>query len=181
MEEDRAILTFHRIPSLNSSLITTSSPAKSGAEQFRRRVLRNPARGDFGLGRFACISLVEKCEQREFAPTTAQLLNNPLAILALVPKDAAIFAAGALAGAAAKTVTAPLDRIKLLMQTHGIRLGQQSAKKAIGFIEAITLIAKEEGVKGYWKGNLPQVIRVLPYSAVQLLAYESYKVSLCHL
>jgi solute carrier family 25 phosphate transporter 23/24/25/41 len=37
------------------------------------------------------------------------------------------------------------------------------------------LIAKEEGVKGYWKGNLPQVIRVLPYSAVQLLAYESYK------
>ncbi|AAC14414.1 unknown [Arabidopsis thaliana] len=175
MEEDRAILTFHRIPSLNSSLITTSSPAKSGAEQFRRRVLRNPARGDFGLGRFACISLVEKCEQREFAPTTAQLLNNPLAILALVPKDAAIFAAGALAGAAAKTVTAPLDRIKLLMQTHGIRLGQQSAKKAIGFIEAITLIAKEEGVKGYWKGNLPQVIRVLPYSAVQLLAYESYK------
>lgn len=35
-------------------------------------------------------------------------------------------------------------------------------------------------MKGYWKGNLPQVIRVLPYSAVQLLAYESYKVRLCH-
>ncbi|EOA24088.1 hypothetical protein CARUB_v10017319mg [Capsella rubella] len=174
MEEDRAILTFHRIPSLNSSLLT-SSPSKSGTVHFRRRVCHSSARGDAGFGKFACISMVEKCEQREFAPTMAQLLNNPLAILALVPKDAAIFAAGAIAGAAAKTVTAPLDRIKLLMQTQGIRLGQQSAKKAIGFIEAITMIAKDEGMKGYWKGNLPQVIRVLPYSAVQLLAYESYK------
>ncbi|KAG2333600.1 hypothetical protein Bca52824_004780 [Brassica carinata] len=41
--------------------------------------------------------------------------------------------------------------------------------------EAIMLIGREEGVKGYWKGNLPQVIRIVPYSAVQLFAYEAYK------
>nr|GEX60080.1 probable envelope ADP,ATP carrier protein, chloroplastic [Tanacetum cinerariifolium] len=39
--------------------------------------------------------------------------------------DAVVFAAGALSGAAAKTVTAP---------THGLRVGQESAKKAIGFV-----------------------------------------------
>ncbi|KAH0888568.1 hypothetical protein HID58_050997 [Brassica napus] len=61
------------------------------------------------------------------------------------------------------------------MQTHGVRAGQQSAKNAIGFIEAIMIIGREEGVKGYWKGNLPQVIRIVPYSAVQLFAYEAYK------
>ncbi|WZZ38726.1 hypothetical protein YC2023_034985 [Brassica napus] len=67
--------------------------------------------------------------------------------------------------------------------THGVRAGQQSAKNAIGFIEvynilqnhAIMIIGREEGVKGYWKGNLPQVIRIVPYSAVQLFAYEAYK------
>lgn len=119
--------------------------------------------------------MVEKGEQKEFAPSPAQLVKHPLAILALVPKDAALFAAGAIAGAGAKTVTAPLDRIKLLMQTHGVRVGQESAEKAIGFIEAITMVGKEEGLKGYWKGNLPQVIRIIPYSAVQLFAYETYK------
>ncbi|KAI8030718.1 hypothetical protein LOK49_LG01G01889 [Camellia lanceoleosa] len=37
------------------------------------------------------------------------------------------------------------------------------------------MIGKQEGLKGYWKGNLPQVIHVIPYSAVQLFAYETYK------
>ncbi|KAG5088803.1 hypothetical protein JHK86_001415 [Glycine max] len=60
-------------------------------------------------------------------------------------------------------------------KTHGVRVEDESAKKAIGFIEAITVIGKEEGIKGYWKGNLPQLIRVIPYSVVQLFAYEIYK------
>lgn len=127
-------------------------------------------------GGFGSISLASDGEKkREFSPTTVQLLKHPLAMLALVPREFSLFAAGAVAGAAAKTVTAPLDRIKLLMQTHGLHAGQEAAKRGIGFLEAITLIGKQEGIKGYWKGNLPQVIRIIPYSAVQLFAYETYK------
>ncbi|XP_047054801.1 probable envelope ADP,ATP carrier protein, chloroplastic [Lolium rigidum] len=108
-------------------------------------------------------------------PPVAQLLKHPLALLALVPSSVALFAAGAGAGAVAKTVTAPLDRVKILMQTHSVRVAGEGTKKGIQFLEAMAEIGKEEGLKGYWKGNLPQVIRIIPYSAVQLFSYEVYK------
>lgn len=36
-------------------------------------------------------------------------------------------------------------------------------------------VIKQEGVLGLWKGNLAQVLRVLPYSAAQLSSYEVLK------
>ncbi|GLT77621.1 hypothetical protein SLA2020_491890 [Shorea laevis] len=173
MSEGRATLVCRNIPSLRESFNSSFTQTTDHEPLWKTARLSCTASGS--RGNFACVSVAEKRYQREFEPTPAQLLEHPLAIAALVPKDAALFAAGAISGAAAKTVTAPLERIKLLMQTHGVRVGQGSAKKAIGFIQAITLIGKEEGIKGYWKGNLPQVIRVIPYSAVQLFAYETYK------
>ncbi|KAL6998422.1 hypothetical protein U1Q18_008548 [Sarracenia purpurea var. burkii] len=144
MRPEGAMLVFRDIPDLESY--------QNGlVEATNERLWRNRW---LGGGGFACASMVEKRE--EFAPTTAQLLKHPLALAALVPRDASLFAAGAVAGAAAKTVTAPLDRIKLIMQTHGLRAAQGGAKKGIGFIEAFSLIGKQEGIKGYWKGNLPQ-------------------------
>lgn len=54
--------------------------------------------------------------EKEAFPSADLLFRHPLAILALVPDGASLFAAAAISGAAAKTVTAPLDRVKLLMQ-----------------------------------------------------------------
>ncbi|XP_057498393.1 thylakoid ADP,ATP carrier protein, chloroplastic-like isoform X2 [Actinidia eriantha] len=163
---NRAILLFRGIPDFESSRSSIVIEATN------QQLWRNKW---FSGGGFACISVAEKREERDFAPTMEQLLRRPLALAAAVPRDAALFLAGAVAGAAAKTVTAPLDRIKLLMQTHGLRARQEGAKKAIGFIEAFTLIGKQEGLKGYWKGNLPQVTYPLDVLRLRLAVEPGYK------
>eukprot|EP00884_Botryococcus_braunii_P015171 jgi/Botrbrau1/23655/Bobra.55_2s0038.1 len=105
------------------------------------------------------------------------LLRRPIAVLALIPKPAVLFTAGAVAGAIGKTLTAPLDRVKLLLQTGGgLELGTvREASRGGHLLQAFMAVGKEGGLGAYWKGNLPQVLRVLPYSAVQLYSYEIFK------
>lgn len=152
-----------------ASVSSTSSASQIQIQQQQQQQQKEEEEDDDEKGK------QKKKEKGKICPSAEQLAKHPLAPLAMIPEGAALFAAGAIAGVASKTLTAPLDRIKLLMQTHGVRAAGATANKAIGFIEAITLIRMEEGIKGYWKGNLPQVIRIIPYSAVQLFSYEVYK------
>lgn len=103
--------------------------------------------------------------------------HRPIAILALLPRPAVLFTAGALSGAIAKTITAPLDRVKILLQVRGGLEGgaiAQAAQKG-HLLQSLIAVGRQEGILGYWKGNLPQVLRVVPYSAAQLYSYEVFK------
>lgn len=101
----------------------------------------------------------------EARPNPRYLLSRrPVALLSLVPRPAVLFTAGALSGAIGKTLTAPLDRVKLLLQTSG-GLQKGAVKQAVrqgGVWQALVAIGRTEGIKGYWKGNLPQVCIRLP-------------------
>ena len=81
-------------------------------------------------------------------------------------------ASGALAGAIARTTVAPIDRVKILMQTNFV---QQNSKQYNSFIGSFSSILKKNGVTGFWKGNGVNCLRVMPHTGIQFASYEYYK------
>lgn len=69
----------------------------------------------------------------------------------------------------AKTFTAPVDRLKILLQVH------HKTYKNYSIFKAFRAIYKIEGFWGYYKGNGAMMVRVFPYAAIQFMSYEQYK------
>ena len=77
------------------------------------------------------------------------------------------FAAGGISGAVAKTATAPIERVKLIIQTQDsnplIRSGE--VKRYTGIGNCFTRVAAEQGIAAFWRGNFVNVIRYFPTQA----------------
>ncbi|KAK3421264.1 hypothetical protein EUGRSUZ_G01923 [Eucalyptus grandis] len=74
--------------------------------------------------------------------------------------------AGAVAGAASRTVTAPLDRLKVILQVQTTRASLMPAIKSIW---------KDGGLRGFFRGNGLNVVKVAPESALRFYTYEMLK------
>lgn len=65
------------------------------------------------------------------------------------------FLAGGISGTVSKTLTAPIERVKLVIQTQDanpkIISGEVARYTGIG--NAFTRIASEQGVGAFWRGN----------------------------
>lgn len=83
----------------------------------------------------------------------------------------AAFCAGGVAGAVSRTVVSPLERLKILMQVQSV--GRDAYKLSVG--PALGKMWKEEGWRGFMRGNGTNCIRIVPYSAVQFSSYNFYK------
>ncbi|KAE9587901.1 putative mitochondrial carrier protein [Lupinus albus] len=77
--------------------------------------------------------------------------------------------AGGVAGAFAKSLVAPLERLKILFQTRRDEFHSR------GFLGSANRIAKTEGILGFYRGNGASVARIIPYAAIHFMSYEEYR------
>ena len=83
----------------------------------------------------------------------------------------AAFLAGGVAGAVSRTVVSPLERLKILFQIQSH--GRNEYKMSVG--KGLAKMWREEGWRGFMRGNGTNCIRIVPYSAVQFGSYNFYK------
>jgi solute carrier family 25 protein 42 len=76
---------------------------------------------------------------------------------------------GAIAGAVAKSVVAPADRVKIIYQVDAQKQFTLNAA-----LRTARQIIQTEGVPALWRGNGVQMIRVMPYAGVSFLAFPKY-------
>uniref|UniRef100_A0A7N0VCN7 Mitochondrial carrier protein n=1 Tax=Kalanchoe fedtschenkoi TaxID=63787 RepID=A0A7N0VCN7_KALFE len=77
--------------------------------------------------------------------------------------------AGGAAGAFAKTAVAPLERIKILLQTR------TAGFHSLGVFQSLKKLLDHEGILGFYKGNGASVLRIVPYAALHFMTYEQYR------
>lgn len=86
-------------------------------------------------------------------------------------------AAGGTAGAISKTAVAPIERVKLLLQTQDsnprIQSGEIPRYKGIG--DCFIRVSREQGVASFWRGNMANVIRYFPTQAFNFAFKDTIK------
>jgi solute carrier family 25 (adenine nucleotide translocator) protein 4/5/6/31 len=82
-------------------------------------------------------------------------------------------AAGGVAGGISKTVVAPIERVKLLLQVQAA--STQIKEPYTGIVNCFTRVAREQGVLSFWRGNAANVIRYFPTQALNFAFKDKYK------
>ena len=104
------------------------------------------------------------------ASSSSQRPTNSL-LSFFTPEIRSYFIAGGVAGATSRTVVSPLERLKIIQQIQP----RNSSTQYKGVWRSLVRMWKEEGFRGYMRGNGINCLRIVPYSAVQFTAYEQLK------
>jgi solute carrier family 25 (adenine nucleotide translocator) protein 4/5/6/31 len=83
-------------------------------------------------------------------------------------------AAGGGAGAISRTLMAPLERVKVLLQVQEVSLVPVKDRYK-GVWDCLVRIPREQGFVAYWRGNGVNVARMIPNSAIKFTTFDAYK------
>lgn len=84
---------------------------------------------------------------------------------------------GGVAGMVAKSVVAPLDRVKINFQTMNPQLSSFSGS-IFGTFKALRAIYRASGIRGLYRGHSAMLLRIFPYAAINYSSYEYFRLVL---
>ena len=87
------------------------------------------------------------------------------------------FLAGGIAGAVSKTLTAPIERVKLVIQTQDAnpKIVSGEVPRYTGIGNCFSRIMSEQGFGAFWRGNGVNIIRYFPTQAFNLAFKDTIK------
>lgn len=81
--------------------------------------------------------------------------------------------AGGVASASAKTLVAPFERSKILLQTQNLVV--DSSNRYTGVLDVLRRVPREQGFLALWRGNFTNCCRIVPTYALRFTLFDSYK------
>jgi solute carrier family 25 (adenine nucleotide translocator) protein 4/5/6/31 len=89
------------------------------------------------------------------------------------------FLAGGISGAVSKTITAPIERVKLIIQTQDAnpKIVSGEVPRYTGIGNCFSRVYAEQGLGAFWRGNFTNCIRYFPTQAFNLSFKDSIKAS----
>jgi len=85
------------------------------------------------------------------------------------------FVAGGISAAVSKTVVAPLERVKILLQIQDAHKHIPKDQQYKGIVDCFSRVYKEQGVLSFWRGNVVNVVRYFPTQALNFAFKDTYK------
>merc|ERR1712032_1100775 len=89
------------------------------------------------------------------------------------------FLAGGISAAVSKTIVAPIERVKLLLQVQYANPNIPKEQQYAGIGDCFSRVTAEQGYMALWRGNLANVIRYFPTQALNFACKDTYKKWLC--
>lgn len=83
------------------------------------------------------------------------------------------FLLGGVAAAVSKTLSAPIERVKLLLQNQGENAAITKPYK--GIVDVFVRVPQEQGFASFWRGNMANVVRYFPTQALNFAFKDFYK------
>jgi len=88
------------------------------------------------------------------------------------------FLIGGVSAAVSKTVVAPIERVKLLLQVQDASDQIKPEDRYNGIGDCFSRVLKEQGMAAFWRGNLANVVRYFPTQALNFAFKDFYKKTL---